>query len=98
MAFGPGAAWDRLTSKSLADIGIPNLHARWQPQVAEALRDLRVLVHTAADERNLALELLGQVDDDLHPVDARRKGGDDDPGPGPCRRGSDGEDDLESVS
>src|SRR5688572_26481551 len=45
---------------------------------AEALRDLRVLDHAAAHERDLAIELRGQIDDDLHPVEARRERRDDD--------------------
>ena len=48
------------------------------PQVAEPLRDLRVLDHAAADERHLAIELRREIDEDLHPVDARREHRDDD--------------------
>ena len=47
-------------------------------QEAEPLRDLRVLVHAAADERHLAIELRREVDDDLQPIQARRKRRDDD--------------------
>ena len=47
-------------------------------QEAELLRDLRVLVHAAADKRDLAIELRRQIDDDLQPVEARRERRDDD--------------------
>ena len=47
-------------------------------QEPEPLRDLRVFDHAAADERDLAIELRREVDDDLQPIQARRKGGDDD--------------------
>ena len=37
-----------------ADVAVADLHAGRDPQVAEPLRDLRVLDHAAADERHLA--------------------------------------------
>ena len=58
------------------DVAVANLHAGRHAQVAEALRDLGVLHDAAADERHLALELRREVDEHLHPVDARRERGD----------------------
>ena len=46
-------------------------------QVPEPLRDLGVLHDAAADEGDLALELRRQVDEHLHPVDARGERRDD---------------------
>jgi hypothetical protein len=60
------------------DFRIGNLHAAGDLEVAEPLRDLRVLHHPAAHERDLAVELRRQIHEDLHPVDARGKCGDDD--------------------
>ena len=41
--------------------------------MAKALGDFRVADDAAADERHLAVELCRQVDEHLHPVDARRE-------------------------
>ena len=56
-----------------------------------AARSREFCDHAAADERDLAIELRREVDEDLHPVDARREGGDDQPA------GRAGEDLLERV-
>ena len=61
-----------------AHVAVADLHAGRNPQVAEPLRDLRVVDHAAADERELAIELRGEVGENLHPVDARREHRDDD--------------------
>ena len=61
----------------VAHLGVANLHAGRNAQIAESLRDLRVFDHAAADERHLAIELRRQVHDDLHAVDARRERRDD---------------------
>src|SRR5262245_37158045 len=45
--------------------------------MTKAQRDLRALVHPAADKRDATIELHRQVHKDLHPVDARRKRRDD---------------------
>ena len=60
-----------------ADVGVANLHAGRNPQVAEPLGDLGVPHHAAPDERDLAIELRREIDEDLHPVDARRERRDD---------------------
>ena len=67
-------SWDGnyCTSESL--ISVAGRHV----QEAEPLRDLRVLVHAAADKRHLAIELRRQVDDDLQAIQARRERRDDD--------------------
>ena len=44
-----------------------------------AARSREFCDHPAADERDLAIELRRQVDEDLHPVDARRERRDDQP-------------------
>src|SRR5882672_65103 len=56
-----------------ADLRIANLYAGGNAQVAQPLGDLGVAHHAAADEGHLAIELRREVDEDLHPVDARRK-------------------------
>ena len=57
-------------------VGVADLEARRHAQVAEALGDFGVADDAAADERHLAVELRRQVDQHLHPVDARREGRD----------------------
>jgi hypothetical protein len=57
----------------LGHVGIANLHSGGHPQEPEPLGDLGVPENAAADERHLAFELDRQVDQQLHPVDARRK-------------------------
>ena len=48
-------------------------------EVAELPGDVEVLAHRAADDRDLAADLDGDVDRLLHPVDVRREGDDEDP-------------------
>ena len=78
LALRPGADADDVLRRVAADVAVANLHAGRDPQVAEPLRDLRVVDHAAADERDLAVELRREIDEDLHPVDARREHRDDD--------------------
>jgi len=59
------------------DVGIANLDAGRYPQIAEALRNLRVLNHPAPDECDFAIELRRQIHEDLHPVGARCERRDD---------------------
>ena len=78
LSLRAGADADDVLRRVVADVAVADLHAGRDPQVAEPLRDLRVVDHAAADERDLAIELRRQVDEDLHPVDARREHRDDD--------------------
>ena len=78
LALRPGADAHHVLGREVPDLAVANLHAGWDPQVAEPLRDLRVVDHAAADERHPAVELRGEIDEDLHPVDARREHRDDD--------------------
>ena len=64
------------------DVGVADLRAGGNPQIPEPLGDLRVLHHAAPEERHLAIELRGEVHEDLHPVDARRERGHDQPAGG----------------
>ena len=82
LALRPGAEAQDVLGGVVHHLGVANLKAGGDVQVAEALRDLRVLDHAAADERHLPVELRGQIDDDLHPVDARGEGRDDQPSAG----------------
>jgi len=77
LALRSGAEAENVLRRIARHVGVANLHAGRNPQVAEALRDLGVLHHAAADEGHLAIELRGKVDEDLHPVDARRERRDD---------------------
>ena len=61
----------------VVDVGVADLDARRYAQNAETLRDLCVLHQAAADECDLALELRGQIDQQLDAIDARRKRRDD---------------------
>jgi hypothetical protein len=74
-----------------ADVGIADLHAGGNAEIAEPLRDLGILDHSTADERNLPIELRREVDEQLHAVDARRERRDDQPA------GRAGEDLLERL-
>ena len=56
-----------------ADLGVANLDAGRDVQIAQPLRGLRVLDHAAADKRHLAFELRREIHEDLHPIDARRE-------------------------
>ena len=78
LALRPRADADDVLRRVVADLAVANLHAGRDSQVAEPLGDLRVLDHPAADERDPAIELRREVDQDLHPVDARCEHGDDD--------------------
>ena len=91
LALGAGRHAQHVLGGIAADVGIANLHAGGDPEIAEPLRDLGVLDHPAADERDLAIELRREVDEDLHAVDARRERRDDQPA------GRAGEDLLERV-
>ncbi len=86
LALRAGAEAQDVLRRVARHVGVADLHAGGNAQVAEALRDLRVLDHPAADERHLAVELRRQIDEDLHPVDARGEGRDDQP---PARAGED---------
>src|SRR5258707_1373314 len=72
-----GGQAEDVLGRIVADLGIANLDAGGYAEVPETLSDLRVPHHPSADERHLAVELRRQVHEDLHPVDARRKCGDD---------------------
>ena len=62
-----GSPWDPVQRQSdllrrvVADIAVADLEPWRDPQVPEPLGNLRRLLHAAADERDLALELVGQV-------------------------------------
>ena len=91
LALRPGADADDVLRRVVPDVAVANLHAGRDPQIAEPLRDLRVVDHAAPDERDAAIELRREIDQDLHPVDARREHRDDDLSVGA------GEDLLEGV-
>ncbi len=78
LALRSGDQADDVAGGEARDVGVLDADAGRHPQVAEALGDLRVLLHAAADERDVAIELGRQVDDELHAVDARRERGDHD--------------------
>ena len=73
LALRAGAEAQHVLGGVVAHVGVPDLEAGRHAQVAQPLRDLRVVLHAAADEGDPALELLGQVDQQLQPVDARRE-------------------------
>jgi hypothetical protein len=75
---GSGGEAQHVLRGVAADLRIADLHAGGNPQVPEALGDLRILDHAAADERDLAIELRREVDQNLHTIDARRERRDDD--------------------
>ncbi len=54
-------------------LGVANHPAGRQPQIAEPLCGVGSLQHPAPHERDLALKLIRQVDENLHPVHARRE-------------------------
>ena len=78
LPLGARAEAHDVLSREVADVAVLDLHAGRDPEIAQPLRDLGVVDHPAADERHSAVELRREVDDDLHPIDARREGGDDD--------------------
>ena len=77
LALRSGRQAQDVLGRVAVDVGVADLHARRDAQIAEPLRNLGVLDHAAAEERHLAIELRGEIDEDLHPVDARRERGDD---------------------
>ena len=76
--LGARAQADHVLGREVPDVAVLDLHAGWNAEVAEPLGNLGVVDHPAADEGHAAVELGRQIDDDLHPVDARRKGRDHD--------------------
>ena len=74
LALRAGRDAEHVLRRVVRHVRVANLHAGRDAQVAEPLRDLGVLHDAAADEGHLALELRRQVDQHLHPVDARREG------------------------
>ena len=78
LSLGSGADADDVLRRVVADVAVANLHAGRDPQVSEPLRDLGVVDHAAPDERDPAVELRREIDQDLHPVEARREHRDDD--------------------
>src|SRR5205085_11681621 len=60
------------------DVAVPDLYPGRDPQAPQPHRDLRIVDHSAPDERHLAVELVGEIHDDLHPIQARREHGDHD--------------------
>src|SRR3954447_3043239 len=91
LALRAGADADHVLTREVAHFAVPDLHAGRDPEVAQALGDLRVLDNPAPDERYSPIELRGQIGQDLDPIEARRKHRDHDL-PGRAR-----EDLLESV-
>ena len=65
----PGADAHDILGRQVADLGVANLHARRDPQIAEPLGGFGVVDDPAADEGDAAIELRRQVHQDLHPVD-----------------------------
>ncbi len=77
LPLGAGAQAHDVLRREVPDVAVLDLHARRDAEIAQPLRDLRVVDHAAADERDPPVELRREVDDDLHPVDARRERRDD---------------------
>ena len=73
LALRPRRQAQHVLCRKVRDVAVLDHHARGDVQVAEPLGDLRICDHAAADERHLAVELRGQVDEDLHSVQARRE-------------------------
>ena len=79
LALGARGDDHELLVGPLVDLAQRHEHALGHVDVAQRAPDVHVLAHRAADERDLAPERRGRVDDLLHAVDVRREAGDDDP-------------------
>jgi hypothetical protein len=77
LALRPGGQTQHVLGGVAADFRVADLQAGRNAQVSEALGDLGVLNHAASDKGDAAIELRRQIDEDLHPVDARRERRDD---------------------
>ena len=78
LTLRPRAQADHVLRGEVPHFAVANLNPARDAQVPQPLRNLRVLLHPATDERDVPIELRREIDDDLHPVDARRKRRDDD--------------------
>ena len=78
LALGAGRDHDHLVVGEVLDLLDADEHPLGHLDVAEPAADVDVLAHRAADQRDLAAERLGGVDDLLDAVDVRREAGDDD--------------------
>ncbi len=77
LALRTGTEAEDVLGRIAGDVRVSNLYTGRNAQISEPLRDLRIPDHPATDERDLAVELGGQVHEQLHAIDARRKGRDD---------------------
>ena len=68
LALRPGADAHHVLRRIVADLAVANLHPRRNAQVSQPLRNLRVLDDAPADERDLAVELRREVQQELDPV------------------------------
>ena len=71
LALGAGGDDDHPLVGEVADLARPHEDPLGDLDVAEAAPDADVLAHRAPDERDLAIERVGGVDDLLHAVDVR---------------------------
>src|SRR6185295_9343401 len=77
LALRAGAQAQDLGRLVVPHIGVAYLRSGRDAEVAEPLGDLRRLLHAAPEERDLAIKLLRQLRQELQPIDAARKCGDD---------------------
>ena len=73
LSLRAGREAEHLRRRQRFDLGVANHPPGRQLQIAEPLRGVRRLQHAAPDERDLALKLIRQVDENLHPIHARRE-------------------------
>src|SRR5215510_9058875 len=71
LALRSGREAQDLVGRVALDLHVADLHACRNPEESEPLGRFRVLNHAAADQGDHAIELRGEIDEDLHPVDAR---------------------------
>ena len=76
LALRPGSEAEHVLRRVALNVHVTDLQPGRNAQEPETLGDLGVLDHAAADEGDLAVELRREIDENLHPVDARGKGGD----------------------
>ena len=79
LALGAGRGDDELVVRDVLDLVLGDHPRRLVGQVAEIGRDPGVLLHRAADDRDLAVEVGGGVEDLLDPGDVARERRDDHP-------------------
>ena len=79
LALAAGAEDQLPAARQLGELVRPQDRLLGDVHVAETPRDVRVLPHRAADERNLPSAVDGDIGRLLHPVHVRREGGDEDP-------------------